>query len=122
MASILAIGLLVAFPSFAAAGSYDAIYSGTGTVTFGSEPVCGPTKDQTITVKEDQIDYQFGDFPLKITIAKNGKFAYSVRVGKKGRRALRVRGRIVSAVLEANLNTRDFTGHLCSYHWSLKKS
>jgi hypothetical protein len=119
---ICMIGSLGAPSAFASAGSHDGTYSGVGTVTFGTQPVCGSGGDISITVNDNLVDYKFGDFPLKFSVAEDGSLTDIVRVGKKGRRTLRLRGKIADVRLEANLRTRDFTGHLCSYHWSLKKN
>jgi hypothetical protein len=121
MLGISITGALAAPLAFAATSSYDGLYSGTGKVTFGSQPVCGSGGDLSVTVKDGNIDYKFGDFPLKSTISTDGNFRNTVRVGKQGRRTLRTKGTIANAMLEADLRTRDFTGHLCSYHWSLRK-
>jgi hypothetical protein len=122
MIGICMIGSLVAPSAFAGAGSNDGTYSGVGTVTFGTQPVCGPGGDISITVNDNRIDYKFGDFPLKFSVAEDGSLHYIVRAGKQGRRTLRLTGKIADVRLEANLRTRDFTGHLCSYHWSLNKN
>jgi hypothetical protein len=122
MIGICMIGLLGAPSAFASAGSHDGTYSGVGTVTFGTQPVCGPGGDISITLKDALIDYKFGDFPLKFSVAEDGSLHYIVRAGKQARRTLRLTGKIADDRLEANLRTRDFTGHLCSYHWSLKKN
>ncbi len=120
--SLIGICTLGASSAFAGAGSHDGTYGGAATVTFGTQPVCGSGGDISITVKDNLIDYRSGEFPLKFSVAEDGRLNYVVRVGKTGRRTLRLTGKITGARLEANLRTRDFTGHLCSYHWSLKKN
>jgi len=118
------IGALGANQAFADAGSYDGLYGGTQAVTFGSKPVCGSDGAVSITVKGNAIEYRLGDFPLKSAVNDDGHFRSVVGVGGKrsgDRRTIRTKGTISDAKLEADLNTRDFTGRLCSYHWSLRR-
>jgi hypothetical protein len=114
-------GALGAHLAYGDAGSRDGLYSGTGTVTSGTQPVCGTGGPVSITVQDSKIDYKFGEFPIKLVVADDGHFRTVTHIGKKDRRTMRTRGTISDAVLEANLVSRDFTGHLCSYHWSLRK-
>jgi len=121
---MILIGALSGSPAFADAGSYDGLYGGTQAVTFGSKPVCGSDGDVSVTVKGNAIEYRLGDFPLKSVVSDDGQFRSVVHVGGKrsgDRRTIRAKGTISNATLEADLNTRDFTGPLCSYHWSLRK-
>ncbi len=115
------IGVLSAHTALADANPYDGSYAGTATVTSGSQPVCGSDGNVSLVVQDGKVDYKFGDFPLKSTVSADGHFRNIVHVGKKGRRALRTRGTITNGILEADLRSRDFTGDLCSYHWSLHK-
>jgi hypothetical protein len=114
-------GALGAPLACADAGPHDGLYSGTGATTYGSQPVCGAGGPMSITVQDSKIDYKFGEFPIKSVIATDGHFRAVTHIGKKARRTMRTRGTISNAMLEADLTSRDFTGHLCSYHWSLHK-
>lgn len=118
---ISVIGALSAHLALAGDSTYDGLYSGKATVTTGSQPVCGSAGDISLNVTDGKIDYKFGDFPLKSAVSPDGHFRNVVHVGKKGRRMLRTRGTIANNILEADLRSRDFTGDLCSYHWSLRK-
>ncbi len=120
MASSVAV---LACPTFAADYSYDGAYSGVTTVTFGTVPVCGSDKDTSITVKDAQIQYGFGAFPLKMDVAQNGTFKGRARKGNRGGgQTVHVTGHISDDVLKATLNVNGVHGRVCSYHWLLNKS
>jgi hypothetical protein len=114
-------GLFVAHPTLAA-GSFDGSYSGTSEVTYGTEPVCGSGGPVTIAVKDGEIRYGYGAFPLKLEVAPDGTFTGSARKGNRGGgQRMRAKGRITNAALEAKFNANGMHGRVCSYHWSLKK-
>jgi hypothetical protein len=119
---IYTVGSFVALPAFAAESLFDASYSGPATVTYGSVPVCGADGSSSITVKDGEIRYGFGAFPLKIAVGPDGTFSDEVRKGNRGgAQTLFVKGRISNSVLDADFVVNDVSGHVCSYHWSLKK-
>jgi hypothetical protein len=120
---ICAIGAGVALPVFAASNTFDGSYSGEGTVTFGTAPVCGADGPASVAVKDGEIVYGFGEFPLKMQVAPNGTFSDKIRKGNRGGgQTMRVKGKISNSGLEARFVVNGLHGHVCSYHWTLRKA
>lgn len=119
---ICTIGPVVASSAIAASNSFDGSYSGKATVTYGTEPVCGSDGNVSVTVKEREIEYGLGAFPLKMDVAPNGAFRGRARKGNRGGgQVVHVKGRISNTGLEADFVVNGVQGHVCSYHWSLGK-
>jgi hypothetical protein len=120
---VLGICTIVAHAAFAAGTPYDGSFSGPGTVTYGTAPVCGSDAGVSVIVKDGEIQYAFGSFPLKMDIAQDGTFrGRAIKGAKHGAgQAMHVKGRISNSVLEADFVVNGAQGHVCSYHWSLRK-
>jgi hypothetical protein len=117
------IGPVVAPPAFAAGDSFDGSYSGDATVTYGTAPVCGTDAKVSVTVKDGEIEYKFGEFPLKMAVARNGAFSGRARKGNRGGgQAVHVKGQISNSGIEADFVVNGVHGHVCSYRWSLGKA
>jgi hypothetical protein len=117
------IGSIVASPAFAANTLFDGAYSGKATVTYGTAPECGSDGTASVTVKDSEIVYGFGAFPLKLEVAQNGTFSGRARKGNRGGgQVMRVRGKISKSDLEAGFTVNGVHGRVCAYHWSLSKS
>ena len=119
-------GLCLAGPVMAAAapagGVFDGSYSGPKAVTYGTEPVCGSAGDTSVMVRDGEIQAPFGDFALKLAVGSDGRLAGRVRKGNRGGgQSLRIRGQIHDDLLEANFVVNGVHGHLCSYHWALRR-
>ena len=123
LAGICTIGIGFSRPAFSASDIFDGSYSGAKTVTYGTEPVCGSDGAATVTVEDDRIQYAFGAFPLKMNVGHDGTFRGRARKGNKGGgQVIHARGRISDSGLEAEFTVNGVHGHVCSYHWSLKKA
>ena len=118
-----ALGIAAATSTLAADSSIDGTYNGMTKVTFGSAPVCGPDHEASVMVNHAQITYAFGEFPLRIEVARDGWFKGRARKGNHGGgQALHIKGRIYSGHLEADIRINGVHGRVCSYHWSLIKT
>jgi hypothetical protein len=117
------IGAVVASPVLAANSLFDGAYSGKATVTYGTAPVCGSDGTASVTVKDGEIVYGFGAFPLKLEVAQDGTFSGRARKGNRGGgQVMRARGTISKSDLEARFILNGVHGRVCAYHWSLSKS
>jgi hypothetical protein len=106
----------------AANAAFDGSYSGETTVTYGTAPECGADGKASVAVRDGEIIYGFGAFPLKMEVARDGVFRGRARKGNRGGgQAMHVKGRISSSGLEADFVVNGVHGHVCSYHWSLRK-
>jgi hypothetical protein len=122
MFGMCSIGAAVAHPAFAAGSQFDASYHGPQTVTFGAAPECGSDAEASITITDGELKYGFGAFPLRIQVAQDGNFRGRVRKGNKGGgQAMRIKGRVSESDLQADFIVNGVHGHVCSYHWSLRK-
>ena len=120
---LCAIGPLAAHGAVAAEGPYDGTYSGKATVTFGTASVCGSDGVASVTVRDSEIEYGFGAFPLKMAVAHDGRFSGRARKGNRGGgQVMRASGRISKSDLVAGFTVNGVHGRVCAYHWALSKT
>jgi hypothetical protein len=119
-------GMITSGLALASGGSYDGVYSGTSTVTFGEPALCGTSGTVSVVLNEGKVALHWGDFSAQPAVADDGSFHGTVwaGLGRNGsRRRLVTHGKIAGPNLEAVLDTTlaQTEAHLCTYKWSLKR-
>jgi hypothetical protein len=110
------IGVAVTSPTFGADNPFDGSYSGTRTLTKGSDEFCPKMEEMSITVQDGRFTFTASNSQAVLSIIQvtsDGSFS-DMHQGGGG--SWYIKGQITSDVLEAEANSSA-----CFHHWSLKK-
>lgn len=110
-----AIGVAVTSPSLGADNPFDGSYSGTRTLTKGSDAFCPKIEEMLVTIQDGKFAFTNSDSRAVIAIvpiASDGSFSDI----HNGSNSWYIKGKITGGVLEAEANSSA-----CLHHWSLKK-
>ena len=109
-------------PALASNTVFDGIYTGSAKVTSGSAAVCGCDSELALTVENGKFEYKYLAVVSKLEVTHDGTFSDKERYGGRGVEGYyTTTGKISNGLLDADFNTTQTWGLLCSYHWSLRK-
>ena len=101
-------------------GSFDGLYFGTVKTVIGSVPLCGPTREIAVTIKDGKMNYTSPQLASRnVVLDQNGYFHDQYNPFNQD--SITVNGHVTNSALEADLNTKNYWHAGCAYHWSLIK-
>jgi hypothetical protein len=109
------IGVAATSPSLGADNPFDGSYSGTRTLTKGSDAFCPKIEEMVVTIQDGKFAFTNSDSRAVIAIVPIGSDGSFSDI-HNGINSWYIKGKITGGVLEAEANSSK-----CLHHWSLKK-
>jgi hypothetical protein len=109
--------LAAGIPALGAEHTFDGVYSGKRVLTKGSDGTCPTQDDVSVIIHGETL--AFTNSALKkflITFYPSQDGSFGETYTGEGGAAVRIGGRVVGDVIEADVNNPP-----CDYHWTLKK-